>query len=68
LDQIVARLFERGRLQHRQAAGTIARSLIALLLGDWMTDAALSGVTAVEKRELSKIDFEIIDCNIALIR
>jgi hypothetical protein len=37
-------------------------------LGDWMTDAALSGVTAVEKRELSKIDFEIIDCNIALIR
>ena len=39
----------------------VARSFIALLLGDWMTNAALSGVTAVEKHELSKTDFEIID-------
>ena len=35
--------------------------MIALLLGDCMTDAALSGVIAVEKHELSKIHFEIID-------
>jgi hypothetical protein len=31
------------------------------LLGDQTTDAALSGVPPMEKCELSKIDFEIIE-------
>jgi hypothetical protein len=39
----------------------LPRALIAVLLGDRTTDAALSGVPPMEKRELSKIDFELIE-------
>jgi hypothetical protein len=35
--------------------------LIAARLDDRTPEAALSGVTAVEKHELSKIDFEMIE-------
>jgi hypothetical protein len=49
------------RGQYRQAAGAVAQGLKAILLGDRMIDAALSGVSPIEKHELSEIDFEIID-------
>jgi hypothetical protein len=42
--------------QYRQAAGASAESLIALL-----SRLRTVGVTAVEKHELSKIDFELIE-------
>jgi hypothetical protein len=35
--------------------------LIAVLFGDRITDAAFVRSTAMEKHELSKIDFEMID-------
>jgi hypothetical protein len=49
------------RGEHRQAAGAFAQSLIAVLFGGRITDAAFVRSTAMEKHELSKIDFEMID-------
>jgi hypothetical protein len=50
-----------------QAAGAVVQDSIAIRLSDWMTDAALSG-TAVEKYELSKIHFEMIDEAVKALR
>jgi hypothetical protein len=47
------------RGEYRETAGAGAEGLTAIRLGE--TDAVLLGVTAVEKHELSKIDFELIE-------
>ena len=39
----------------------LRKALMAVLLGDRMTDAAMSGEPSWKKHELSKIDFEIIE-------
>src|SRR5262249_5079793 len=49
------------RGEYCQAAGAVALGLIALPLDERMTAAALSGVPPMEKHELGKIDFELID-------
>jgi hypothetical protein len=49
------------RSQHRQAAGAAAEALIAVLFGRPVDRCGFVRSTAVEKHELSKIDFEIIE-------